>query len=884
MIQQHILELAKQGDVEAIAVLLNEELKPQGITATVGRKQNCLYISLEAEQVPHKDTLVSFIREQVNSWHLETLSKIKLYGRTNGQTLPVWQEEIELELQSIAALHQTDALTPTQTVIPSQGEISGQVCVGNHVIQMGSYGGVVYPHDREGLRPVQPRSTPVFLLPPPFKELVGRQQEISSAIAALKSRKSLEFYGASGVGKSVLVRYLATQTEIISSFGDGVISFDAGYQPVADLLQFLFDAFSETENAYKPTEKEIRQALQHKQALLVLDDKKLTQDDLEELISAVPRCTLLLASRERHFWGELQAYRLSGLSVIDAQVLVEKELQRSLSSEECQAVAELCTLLEGNPWQLLLAVAPVRQENKTLMQVANLQSSDLSQSLIQQTLASLAEPQQAILEVLVALGGARLTKEQIEALSHINNSSAILQKLSQQHLVQVQEGRYSLNYALRETVQHKWDLTATRQRAFDYFTTWAQQHQHIPSWVLSETDAIVYLLEWGVQTQRWAEILRLTQAVENSLLFTKQWGLWQQVLLLSYQAAQELPDKAALAMAWHQLGTRALCRSDMFAASDLLSQALHLRESLGDEIGSKITRHNLNFVSLPPASLTSQLPVDISFPLGDEPRNRRVPTWLGGLIVLLCSGLVGFVGWSMLPRTATQPASESAKPSLKPKVAPTSGEPTPGLDNPTEPSGFSRIPDLDTPSIPPPPSPEPPLGTSGLSLPTPATPGVPGIGDWSPKPTPTPKTRSSWPQPANTPGTLPSYTIPPPLNSSPKTAPEPQAPPVQPYTGRVILPSVPPVVEPTTQPTALPTTPPVVEPTTSPTALPTTPPVVEPTTLPTAQPTTPPAVEPTTSPTAEATTEPTTSPAAFPPTFTPLEKSTTPSSSHQTPQ
>ena len=874
MIQQHILGLAKQGDVDAIAALLNQELKPQGFTATVGRKQDCLYISLEAEQVPEKLTLVSLIREQLNSWHLQSLSKVKLYGRKIGQSLPVWQEEIELELTASTA-EQTPELPPTQIVNPVPAEIGGKVFIGSYVIQMGSYGAVVYVHEgTKQQRAEDSKFTPVFLLPPGCRELVGRYEVINEAIASLKSRKSVEFYGVAGVGKSVLLRYLAQQTEVGAAFADGVISFDTRYQPTDDRLQFLFDAFYETENTYKPTEKQIRQALQHKQALLILDYQKLTQDDLEQLINSVPRCTLLLASVERHFWGEVQAQRLRGLTTPEAQILAERELQRSLTSEECQALEFLSIALEGTPWKLLLVLASVRLGRTTLLeQERQLHSPNPSQVLIQQILTSLEKPQQVILGVLAALPGIGLQSEQVAAISHIDHDSAtaILQSLLEQKLVELQAERYSLNHALGDILQQKWDLTVWQQSAFQYFTTWAQQHlPHVPSSLDSQTDAIIQLLEWGVEQERWSEVLLLAKSVENSLVLSKQWGLWQQVLLLSAQAAQELGDKAAVAWALHQMGTRALCLEDMFTASDLLSQALHLREALGDEVGTTVTRHNLNLIKLPQASLTSELPVDISFPLGDDtPRRRQMHLWLGGLIVLLCSGLAIAVGWSMLPRTAPV-GKQLTKPQKQPEVKSTP-EAVPLPEHPIDPEAIPSLTELSTPSLPPPPPPDAPLGAPRLVLPSPK-PEVPGSEEnLSPKPQATSRAGSGSSQPTDPRYQAPSYSIPSRVQPTPQVTSPILLPPAQTNPpARVIYPPNIPTVEPTPAPTAEPTPAPTAEPTPSPTA--------EPTPTPTAEPTPSPSVEPTPSPSVE----PTTAPAVLPPTFPPLDKHNQPSEQKNT--
>ncbi len=52
MTQPNLLELAKQGDVNAIATLMNRKLQPKGIIAKAGMKNDCLQIVLSAAEVP----------------------------------------------------------------------------------------------------------------------------------------------------------------------------------------------------------------------------------------------------------------------------------------------------------------------------------------------------------------------------------------------------------------------------------------------------------------------------------------------------------------------------------------------------------------------------------------------------------------------------------------------------------------------------------------------------------------------------------------------------------------------------------------------------------------------------------------------------------------
>jgi hypothetical protein len=90
--QANLLALSKQGNVEAIAALINRSLKPRGITAKVLLKDTCLKIMLEAGDVPDQQTLAPFIFNGVSNLSIPLISTIQVYGRQKGEKTPVWTQ------------------------------------------------------------------------------------------------------------------------------------------------------------------------------------------------------------------------------------------------------------------------------------------------------------------------------------------------------------------------------------------------------------------------------------------------------------------------------------------------------------------------------------------------------------------------------------------------------------------------------------------------------------------------------------------------------------------------------------------------------------------------------------------------------------------------
>lgn len=671
MTQQHTLELAKQGDIKSIEALINELLKPKGITAKVGLKDSCLYVAIAAAKIPEKQALVKLIGKQILGWGIESFQTAKICAAEWGQSLPVWQQEIPLGSVRLSALkNQVPFPQPptNQTYLSHQiqagdvdKEINGQLQVGKRAIELDSpYGSVISIEMGDNYR-VQPRPHPIALLPDGFPHLIGRLMEIKGALTALESKQSIEFYGSYGLGKSVLLRHLTYFTQN-QGFADGVVYFNKRHQPVGDLLQSLFDIFYESDISYKPTDEDICQALQGKEFLILLDDKKLTSEHIKQLQKALPCTRLGLASPQKRLPEGQFTTQLEGLKVRDGLTFLTQQLQQPISPEDSLATEALTNLLEGNPWLLLLAVTGINKGVFTLAElVLKLQPPATPQVLIQRVLAVLPKSHQAILAIFAALDGVALVTAQVEVLSGINESKNSLESLVEWNLVETEPldakqpiagHRYRINDALVTALQDEWDLTPWRERAMAYFITWAEQYRSLPSLLCSEADGLLEILAWGVEAKRWEDVLRLAKMIEIPLALGKRWGLWQQVLEYGLNASLALNDKYSEAWMLHQLGSRALCLEQMKASQNYLTRALKIREALGSESLAAATRQNLALVTKSKSKEQTQEPQII---VNTTPANAKIQLITVALIILLCSGVAGFLAWYVLLRPKSSP-------------------------------------------------------------------------------------------------------------------------------------------------------------------------------------------------------------------------------------
>ncbi len=96
MTKPHIMELAKQGDVEAISELINRSLQPKGVTATVQLTQGHLYVTLSAAKVPSQKVFAPLIHQGMIALAAPSIQSLTVAGLAAGSSSPNWVEEFNL--------------------------------------------------------------------------------------------------------------------------------------------------------------------------------------------------------------------------------------------------------------------------------------------------------------------------------------------------------------------------------------------------------------------------------------------------------------------------------------------------------------------------------------------------------------------------------------------------------------------------------------------------------------------------------------------------------------------------------------------------------------------------------------------------------------------
>ncbi|WP_421657562.1 type IV pilin-like G/H family protein [Leptothermofonsia sp. ETS-13] len=96
MTQPNLLEVAKQGDPEAIAKLMNLALQPKGITAETQLSNGCLEVILTSSRPLNPKALVNFVQRGLANLGTQSIQLVKVYGQKVGDDSPIWVDEFQV--------------------------------------------------------------------------------------------------------------------------------------------------------------------------------------------------------------------------------------------------------------------------------------------------------------------------------------------------------------------------------------------------------------------------------------------------------------------------------------------------------------------------------------------------------------------------------------------------------------------------------------------------------------------------------------------------------------------------------------------------------------------------------------------------------------------
>ncbi len=97
MTQLSVMELAKKGDPQAIATLINRSLESKGIHAQADLEGECLKISLQALQIPNQKAVITIIQRGMMILQVEQIKRVKILTYRSDNNYLAWQHELSLD-------------------------------------------------------------------------------------------------------------------------------------------------------------------------------------------------------------------------------------------------------------------------------------------------------------------------------------------------------------------------------------------------------------------------------------------------------------------------------------------------------------------------------------------------------------------------------------------------------------------------------------------------------------------------------------------------------------------------------------------------------------------------------------------------------------------
>jgi len=94
---QDVFALAKQGDPDAIAMLINQSTRKLCVSATVRSAGSCLKVILVSAKVPDSSTCIPLIYYGMQQLHIPSITTVEVEGRKIGRNSPAWSRCLTLD-------------------------------------------------------------------------------------------------------------------------------------------------------------------------------------------------------------------------------------------------------------------------------------------------------------------------------------------------------------------------------------------------------------------------------------------------------------------------------------------------------------------------------------------------------------------------------------------------------------------------------------------------------------------------------------------------------------------------------------------------------------------------------------------------------------------
>jgi hypothetical protein len=468
---------------------------------------------------------------------------------------------------------------------------------------------------------------PVDARPTAFTDLFGRDAAIAAAEAPV-APPWIGVVGPPGIGKSVLLRYLAGRWGVTRQ-PDGMVYLPAAGMVDLDVAYALFDLFYRTRPRGRPSRGELVSSLAAVKAVVMLDDV----DDLHLADTlALMRGTTFVVAGQRSVITEGTRVALGGLDPASSVHLVERGLGRPVQPDEQADAERLVTALHGIPADILREAGDAAVEGRTLAELlAGLTGASGAGGAAGAEPPVAAAPVQvltgdehAVVLAAAALGGVPVGRQHLAA---ITGAPAAVESLERRGIVRAASPSLVLDGSWLARLSGRPELSEWHSRWLDYLAEWASAAPGTPNpatepeEVAAEAPALAFLLgppRFGLDRERSNALVR---AVLPALTLTSRWGLRRRLLEAMMAGLDAGTEAEATGWALHQVGTQDAVEGRLTEARNNLTRALEIRRQIGDLPGFRATQQNLAVLDA----------LAIPIPRNDVEQDSTSATGRGGL-------------------------------------------------------------------------------------------------------------------------------------------------------------------------------------------------------------------------------------------------------------
>ncbi|MFJ9173211.1 ATP-binding protein [Streptomyces sp. NPDC102360] len=481
------------------------------------------------------------------------------------------------------------------------GDVSGTVVIGNNNTVSILEGTLPDPVKRPSISQL-PRST--------AEPLIGRARDVRTLQEAVTARPLVQIWGASGVGKSALLRHLACS---MAHGDDGAAYIEAGGRTADDIAQAIFDISFDAPN-YKPSWEVLKEHLKTLRLRIYLDDVGLAEKELRRLVDMAERSTFVFTAQEQSTVDAVHAIRLKGLTAAAAAELVSALLSRELRPDEVPLVDALCDAVDGNPLRLR-RIALSAATGKGLPGKADLPE------LLPALLKKVGPRERDLLHLLGSLSGAELAPRHLNDLLDRTDAGALADGLVRHGLLLASETGYSCPPDVAECVLDTRRTEYPADRLCRTLTAWVEAGDTTADDVAVHFQALDVAVLRAERSGHPRLGVALARAASPKLALSRQFDAWGSLLGVGWAAARSAGVQEDEEFFLHEARTRrkALGRGAMTAALVLEAGVLwhELTALHGQSVAQQVTNAASN-AGLPGHALaTTPGPVHVPPPLPD---------------------------------------------------------------------------------------------------------------------------------------------------------------------------------------------------------------------------------------------------------------------------